>query len=613
MVSLEAPERPNEPIRDLRTADVADARSGTSGFRRALPLAAFGFIFLVAIVARLSAHDVVITADEDNWMRRAGGFTYGLLNGQFGRTYQNGHPGVTTMWVAMLTLGPDRMIQYADRVHNQRLVGRVPGFWDALVDARPGFALVTAALVTLIAGLSWRLFGPLAGTLTGLLVGLEPFYLAISQLVHMDAILSGCMVASVLAALVGWTRGGGRVWLVGSGMLAGLALLSKVPAVYLLAFVPALGVVLTLPARERRSLPPSGRPDAGGQADCTPRFLQRAALVRLTVDLLIWAVAVVVTFVGLWPTIWVHGPIEILSRVADFTRETGGQPHEQGTFFWGSQTADPGPLFYPVAMAFRLAPITLVGLVLGAACWRRLAPVERRPALALIAYSLGFLLLMTLGAKKFDRYVLPIFPALGVLAALGIAAAYRWLRDAMTATAGTAPSTMFPWQGTAAALVVVLAVWPAATTYPYFLSYYNPLLGGGPAAQRTVMVGNGEGLDQVAAWLNDRPGAADQWVVSQSFDILQALIVGSGEPMRDRVPSDADYIVLYRFQIQVGHNPRVLDEYLNRHVPEHVVWINGIEYARIYRGPRQLAGAVPPRADEAVATQLIPSSTEGQR
>ena len=68
---------------------------------------------------RLVAHDRVITADEDNWMRRAGGFTYGLLNGQLGRTYQNGHPGVTTMWVAMLTLGPDRMVQYADRVRGQ--------------------------------------------------------------------------------------------------------------------------------------------------------------------------------------------------------------------------------------------------------------------------------------------------------------------------------------------------------------------------------------------------------------------------------------------------------------------------------------------------------------
>jgi len=49
--------------------------------------------------------------------------------------------------------------------------------------------------------------------------------------------------------------------------------------------------------------------------------------------------------------------------------------------------------------------------------------------------------------------------------------------------------------------------------------------------------------------------------------------------------------VLYRFQIQIGHSPRVLDEYLNRRTPEHVVSINGIEYARIYRGPHLLASA----------------------
>jgi hypothetical protein len=163
-----------------------------------------------------------------------------------------------------------------------------------------------------------------------------------------------------------------------------------------------------------------------------------------------------------------------------------------------------------------------------------------------------------------------------------------------------------------AALVVALAIWPAAATYPYYLSYYNPLLGGGPAAQRTVMVGNGEGLDQVADWLNSRPNAADLWVVSHSFDILQALIVGSGEALRDRVPSNADYVVLYRFQIQIGHSPRVLDEYLNRHAPEHVVWINGVEYARIYRGPHQAANAVQP-SKESAAIRLIPASPDGQR
>src|SRR5690242_17417000 len=138
MASVDLAERSGSPVA---------APSGSSkprvGARPALLISVLATTFAVALVARLLAHDVVITADEDNWMKRAGGFTYGLLNQQFGRTYQNGHPGVTTMWVAMLTLGPNRMVQYADRVTNQRLVAHVAGFWDALVDARVGFAVVT--------------------------------------------------------------------------------------------------------------------------------------------------------------------------------------------------------------------------------------------------------------------------------------------------------------------------------------------------------------------------------------------------------------------------------------------------------------------------------------
>jgi hypothetical protein len=102
------------------------------------------------------------------------------------------------------------------------------------------------------------------------------------------------------------------------------------------------------------------------------------------------------------------------------------------------------------------------------------------------------------------------------------------------------------------------------------------------------MVGNGEGLDQVAAWLNAQPNARDLWVTSDFFDILQPLILGSGEPLRDRVPRDADYVVLYSLQMQTGLRPRVLAEYLDRQ-PEHSVWIHGIEYARVYRGPRLAA------------------------
>jgi 4-amino-4-deoxy-L-arabinose transferase-like glycosyltransferase len=508
---------------------------------------AIGLIFFLALGARLIAHDVVITADEDNWMRRAGGFAYGLVNGQLGRTYQNGHPGVTTMWVAMLTLGPERMLQYADRVHEQRLVGRVPGFWDALVAARVGFAITNAGLVTLIAALAWRLVGPTAGLLAGLVVGLEPFYLGISQLVHMDAILSGAMVASVLAALVRF-RGGHPGWLVLSGVLAGVAVLSKVPAVYLLAFVP-LGAFLMRSSR------------GGGLAS------------RLA-DATIFVVTTAITVVAFWPALWVLGPVDVLRRVVDFARETGGQPHEAGTFFWGVPTADPGPLFYPVATAFRLAPLTVLGLVLLVVCWRRVPSQHRPVALVLLAYVLGFVAMMTVGAKKFDRYLLPIYPALGVLAAVGLGSLTWSVKGVVRAPL--------------AAVLLALAIWPPTATYPYFISYYNPLLGGGAVAQRTVMVGNGEGLDQVAEWLNAQPNARDLWITSDFFDILQPLILASGEPLRDRVPRDADYVVLYRLQMQTGQRPRVLAEYLDRQ-PEHSVWIVGIEYARVYRGPRLAA------------------------
>ena len=577
-------------VEERRSAQVHPGIGESLTRARLLALAGLALVCAVSLVVRLLAHDVVITSDEDNWMRRAGGFTYGLVNGQLGRTYQNGHPGVTTMWVATLTLGPDRMLQYADRVHGLRLVGQVPGFWQALVDARVGFALATALLVGLIAALSWRLFGPGPGLLAGLVVGLEPFYLAISQLVHMDAILSGCMVASVLAALVAW-HGGGRGWLALSGALAALALLSKVPAVFLLVFIPALGLMgRRFGAGPQPTLSLLGRgltPASGG-------LLELARPVA--VDLVVWGAAFLVTFLALWPAIWALGPVEVLGRVAEFARETGGQPHEQGTFFLGEPRADPGPLFYPVALAYRLAPLTVVGLILLAGCWRRLPAAHRAGALALVAYCLGFLVMMTLGAKKFDRYVLPMLPALGVLAGLGL-----W---AGTDVVGRRLANRRAWTLPAlAGATLVLAAWPAASTYPYYLAYYNPLLGGGTMAQRAVMVGNGEGLDQVASWLNDRPNAADLHVVSHSFDILQPLIAASGEPLRDRVPGNADYVVLYRFQMQIGHSPRVVAEYLGRE-PEYVVRIGAVEYARIYRGPRQ-------RAASETSSPRMPSARSG--
>jgi hypothetical protein len=527
-------------------------------------------VFVLALAARSIALGLFPTSDEDSWMRRTGGFTFGLVNGQLGRTYQNGHPGVTTMWVGMLSQGPEGALRFADRVHGLRYVAQVPGYLDGLAQARVGFAALGALGVAGSALLVWRLFGAGPAVLSGLALAAEPFLVANQQLVHVDGPLVTFMTLAALAMLVRWTAGGGIGVLVLAGAATGLALLSKTPALFLVGFAPLVAVgagVLSLRGGG------AARPWASsGEAHGTVAVRETA--LRVVRDLAVWAVVAVATFFALWPALWALGPSEVLTRIVEFTRETGGQPDEVGSYFFGQVGADPGPFYYPVSTLFRLSPFATLGLVLLAALvWRASSEIRLRAGF-LLAFAFGFGLMMTVGAKKFDRYLLPAVPALVILASLG-----WWL----LAVRLTRPSV----RAVGAAALAVLLVFPLASVYPYPLSYYNPLIGGGPAAQRSVMIGNGEGLDRAAAWLAAQPNASALRVSAHSWDILAALAPVDGEPLRDGIPDDADYIVTYGRRIQMHRWGPSLERFLDANPPVYTVWINGIEYVHIHPGPRR--------------------------
>jgi hypothetical protein len=611
------------------TADLT-ARTVSAGEARRVgrlsPTARVGLvgvgIFLLALLPRLLNLGLFPTSDEDSWMRRTGGFTFGLLNGQLGRTYQNGHPGVTTMWIGLLSQGPDGALRFADRVHGLRFVGQVPGYLDGLAQSRVGFAVLGALGVAGSALLVLRLFGAGPAVLTGLALAAEPFLVANQQLVHVDGPLVTFTALAALAAVVRWTAGGGLGMLLLSGVLTGLALLSKTPALFLVGFVPLVALWSALVPRNayhgapsrcaaRTSAaptspwPPLPTVGAGSTARCatctpldqnsqkpktpevspTPTLGGGArgarALSGLTVDLVIWGVVALVTFFVLWPALWVLGPAEVLTRIVAFTKETGGQPDEVGSYFLGQVGADPGPFYYPVSTLFRLSPFATFGLVLVAGLVWRQPSIVRVRAGWLLVFALGFGLMMTLGAKKFDRYLLPIFPMLVILASLGWWLLLGWVREHVGPLSGAVGRAI------AAVGLVVLLAYPLISVYPYPLAYYNPLLGGGAVAQRTVMVGNGEGLDQAANWLAAQPDAANLRVSAHSWDILAGLVSFDGEPLREGIPDDADYIVTYGRRIQMHRWGTSLERYLAANPPVYTVWINGIEYVHVHPGPHR--------------------------
>jgi hypothetical protein len=202
----------------------------------------------------------------------------------------------------------------------------------------------------------------------------------------------------------------------------------------------------------------------------------------------------------------------------------------------------------------------------------------------LVGYVLLFLLLMTIPGKKFDRYILPVFPVLNILAALGyvrLAAAVsrRWLANRAQAVARAVPLLYL-----LAAVGLMVNVW---WYHPYEMAYYNPLLGGGPAAARTVYVGWGEGLEQAGNYIKAQPDGCDyplaSWyeLVILPYSCAPVMHLGWAE-----TPGNVNYVVFYVNQIQREIAPAITAQAREHGSLVHTVQMHGIDYAYVYQLPQ---------------------------
>jgi hypothetical protein len=466
-----------------------------------------------------------------------------------------------TMWGSLLGMGPDRALALVEYVRPDGLE-KAPNYLETLHLARRSFAVLTALAVAAVALLSWRLFGAGVGLIAGTLLAVEPFFLAHSVVAHVDTNVTTWMTVCILSALIYFWAGGSKGYLVVSGLAAGLAFLSKAPSAFLPLFVP----LIALSSLERNR-----------------QLLSRSAWLRLVRDGAIWGILALAIAMLLWPSFrW--DPVGTLMQMVDYTETVGGSDHEN--FFMNQPVGDPGPLYYVVALAFRLTPATLLGialLVVGLLPFGRRVPAGWLPRLAILGtFVVLFIWMMALAPKKFDRYLLPIFPTVEILAAVGYWLLLRRIPGGWGVKA--LPPVLLALGVSQAVLV--------AQVFPYYLAYYNPMLGGGAAARRTFVVGWGEGLDIVTDYLNKKPNAERLTVAGFYPRVMSAQFKGTVLSDKQYDGAMADYIVLYVNAVQrdLANRLRMVTRGKRS---EMVVKINGIEYARLYAVPP------PPRRDAA--------------
>lgn len=542
-------------------------------------------LFGLALVPRALAGHFVTVDEAYHWFERVELFLTAVQEGDYARTNIIGHPGVTTMWLGSLGL-----------LAHRALVG---GGWLVPADAdsalyraflRVPVALVTALCVVVAYLLLRRLLDRRVALVAALLWATDPFLVAHSQLLHLDGLLTSLVLLALLAAMAafplpewGGEPGGEepqRVslrWgmLVGSAVAGGLAFLTKSPSVILLPMVGAIVGVGVL-----RMSGMSGMGAIGGEGRRS--VLVRVA-VRLGVVMLAWGGIAVLVWVALWPAAWVDLP-GVVRRVVLQVVYDGASPHGWGNFFLGRAVEEPGPRFYPVVLVLRMTPWTMGGvgaaaLVGAREAWGRRGERLRLSPLALLAlYALLFLAMMSLPAKKFDRYVLPIFPALAIIAASGL------VRVAALVRVGTVrllrPQLLV---ATAAALLGGHLLW----YHPYELAYYNPLVGGGSTAVETLPVGWGEGYEQAGAFISARPDGCERATATWFAPVLSRFLCNPWVVPLDAVfePGAVNYAVLYIDQVQRDNKPHATAMLRSTFEPLHTVWIHGIAYAWVYQLP----------------------------
>jgi hypothetical protein len=103
----------------------------------------------------------------------------------------------------------------------------------------------------------------------------------------------------------------------------------------------------------------------------------------------------------------------------------GAQPHLLGTWHLGQAVNNPGLWLCATTLAVHRMPFILIGPVPLAWLWRREAPLTHRDLALLATLMIMLALALTMVPKRFNCYLIPVFPANDVLAAGGILLAVR--------------------------------------------------------------------------------------------------------------------------------------------------------------------------------------------
>jgi hypothetical protein len=540
-------------------------------------------LFLLALIipARVAGIDKFATLDEPWWIISGSNYYYALTHQDFANTIYDYHPAVTTTWV--VTAG---MVSYFPEYR-----GLGQGYFDVRKplfenfmreqgrDALPlvrNSRLIQVGLLTALALLSYFLLRMLVdGKVAFLSIAFAinaPFFLGHSRLINHEGMLAMFALVTLLGIQVYLNKERKLIYLLVSGAAFGLAQLTKSSSIVLLALV---GLILFVGLFNRNG-------------ESLPSKIWSAVKIFA-----MWLAMAIFVYVLLWPGMWV-APGKMLYEVfgnafsyafqgarLDVTREL------QPSSFRLAEGLD-GIVSYINRWIASSTSLSWLGLVFTPFLFsskdksRTPSPMRSTMVYLVVLAALFIGLFGMAQGRDSAYYILSSFVGLDMVAGIGWGYALLWAQKRWDVL-NRAYFLLLTF-----IMLIAFQLGSSLLYYPYYFTYKNPFV------NRGGIHGYGEGLDQAAEYLAQKPDAKEMRVIAHAArgcfsyffpgesDLLKIGFYENGLPYVEGI-QNADYLVLYPIRQNSRKDDIGLISVLQDATPEHTIIIDGMEYARIYK------------------------------
>jgi len=470
---------------------------------------------LFLLFPRVLKLDAFRSPDEKRWVANTAGFTRNLSMGKWDKLLQQPHPGITTQWLGSLAIR-----------FNSWQAKKLPIVAGQVI------------LIVFIAYVFSKLWGRKSGLLVLIFLAVDPFLFAHSRVYAMDSLLALFSVLSVSLLLL-WDRTGKERYLFFSAFCASAAFLSKISGVIIIP----LSIFFIF----------------------WKLYIDKENYKIIIRKVIAWILYCVISSIMILPSVAI-APTKVIGDFKEFlTSDQYAEEHSLGV------------LYYLRTLEFFSSPAHFLLIVsLPLIIFFRKISIDKdkiKDIVWLFFLAVLFFLEMMIGAKKGDRYILPVFVLLDTLSALVVFVFWtNYLKN---------KSKLLIFLVT---LFLILCIWQEQLIiklFPHNLAYVNPITKKYFGDKRS---GWGEGLDLAADYLNQKANAKDLKVASYYPNEFAENFSGETVSMNQFDNDSVDYVIVYRAMYERGNSYEtdVLNKYKNK-TPEKVISFNGIKFVWVYK------------------------------